>query len=84
MCKKTPSVNYVYKKIRTTRKSDLLKQLEDIPLSAREYSFMCDIIAGLDLTDLAEKYHKTYSRVSQWKREVFEKIHAFDVANFTR
>lgn len=84
MCRKTPSVVYVYKKIRTTKKSELYQQLEDSPLTIHDYAFMCDIIAGLSLTELADKYHKTYSRVSQWKREVCEKIHAFDIANATR
>lgn len=83
MCRKSPSVNYFYKKISMTKKSELYAQLEDSPLSVHEYAFACDIIAGLDLTELAEKYHKTYSRVSQWKREVCEKIHAFDLANIT-
>ena len=84
MCKKSPSLLYVYKKILTTKKSELYAQLEDSPLSIHEYSFVCDIIAGLNMTELAEKYHRTQSRISQWKREVCEKIHAFDIANITR
>lgn len=84
MCKKSPSLLYVYKKILTTKKSELYAQLEDSPLSIHEYSFVCDIIAGLNITELAEKYHRTQSRISQWKREVCEKIHAFDIANITR
>ena len=82
--KKSPSLNYFYNKLKTTKKSELYAQLEDSPLSVREYAFICDVIAGLDLNELAEKYHKTYSRVSQWKREVCEKIHAFDIANLKR
>ena len=81
MCKKTPSLNYVYKKIKTTKKSELYKQLEDSPLSVHEFAFACDIIAGLNLMELAEKYNLSYSRTSQWKREVCEKIHQFDMAN---
>ena len=84
MCKLTPSVNYVYRKIETTKKSELYRQLEDSPLSVRDYAFMCDVIAGLDLKELSAKYHKTYSRISQWKRECCEKIHAFDLANLKR
>ena len=84
MCKKTPSLNYVYKKIATTKKSVLYRQLEDSPLTTHEFSFACDIIAGLNLLELAEKYHLSYSRTSQWKREVCEKIHAFDLANLKR
>ncbi len=84
MCKKTPAVIYFYKKISTTKKSELYEQLKDSPLSAIEFTFMCDVVEGLDLMELSEKYHKTYSRMSQWKRECCEKIHAFDLANITR
>ena len=81
MCKKSPAVNFVYKKIRTTRKSEMLKLLEESPLTAVELSFMQDIIAGLSITELSEKHFKSPSRISQWKREVCEKIHAFEIAN---
>lgn len=84
MCKKSPSVAYVYKKIKTTKKSVLYEELEDSPLSVRDYAFMCDIIAGLCIQELSDKYHKTPARISQWKREVCEKVHAFDIANITR
>jgi len=82
--KKTPAVNYVCKKFSTTKKSVLYKQLQDCPLSMRDYSLACDMINGLSITELSEKYYKTPSRISQWKREVCEKIHAFDVANIKR
>lgn len=80
MCRKTPAVNYVYKKIRTTKKSVLYAELEDSPLSIRDFAFVCDIIAGLTITELSNKFHKTPSRISQWKREVCEKIFDFDLA----
>lgn len=84
MSKKTPALSYFYKKIETTKKSVLYNQLEDSPLSVHEYSFACDLIAGLTLLELSEKYHLSYSRTSQWKREVCEKIHTFDLANLKR
>ncbi|MBO7733371.1 MAG: hypothetical protein J6S67_12475 [Methanobrevibacter sp.] len=84
MCKRSPSVAYVYKKINTTRKSVLYAELEDSPLSVRDFAFVSDIITGLNIQELADKYHKTPARISQWKREVCEKIHAFDIANMTR
>lgn len=82
--KKSPAVIYVYKKIRTTKRSALLEQLEEVPLTERDFSFVCDIIAGLSITELSEKFGRTPSRISQWKREVCEKIRDFDMANFTR
>ena len=84
MCRKSPSVMYVYHKIQTTRKSVLYAELEDSPLSVHDYSFICDVIAGLNIKELSSKFHKTPARISQWKREVCEKIHAFDIANLKR
>lgn len=82
--RKGPAINYVFKKFSITKKSVLFKQLEDYPLSKRDYSLACDMINGLSIKDLSEKYYKTPSRISQWKREVCEKIQAFDVANLKR
>lgn len=84
MCRKSPSVAYVYKKISTTKKSVLYEELEDSPLNIRDFAFMCDIVGGLCIQELAAKYHKTPSRISQWKREVCEKVHAFDLAKIRR
>ncbi|MBO6101478.1 MAG: hypothetical protein J6P07_09170 [Spirochaetaceae bacterium] len=79
--KKTPSLNYVYNKIKTTKKSELYKQLEESPLTVREFACMSDSIAGLNLTELSDKYNLSYTRTSQWKREVCNKIFTFDMAN---
>jgi hypothetical protein len=84
MCRKSPAVNYVFKKFSTTRKSMLYHQLKDYPLSVYDYTFACDMINKLSIKDLCKKYYKSPSRISQWKREVCEKIHAFDVANIRR
>ena len=84
MCKKSPSVIYVYKKIRTTRKSELYRQLQDSPLTTRELAFIGNIIDGLSIAELSENFHLSPSRISEWKREVCEKIHAFDAANVMR
>lgn len=84
MCKKSPAVNYVYKKISTTPKSVIMRKLEDSPLSLHDISLMKDLINGLSLTELSSKYNLTPSAISKWKRNVCEKLHAFDVANLKR
>lgn len=84
MCRKSPSVAYFYKKIRTTRKSELFDWLDDSPLTTREYAFISDVIEGLSLDELALKFHKTPSRISHWKRELCEKLHEFDIATARR
>lgn len=83
MYKKSPSICYVQTKINTTKKSALIAQLKEIPLTAREFDFICDIISGLSIKELAAKHNKTPARISQMKREVCQKIHRFDLANFT-
>ena len=82
--KKSPSLVYFYRKVRTTKKSMLFKWLDDSPLTTREFAFISDVIEGLSLIELSDKFHKTPSRISHWKREVCEKIHAFDIANLKR
>jgi hypothetical protein len=71
------------RKISITKKSVLYAELEDSPLSNRDFAFICDIINGLCIQELADKYHKTPARISQWKREVCKKIHTFDLANMS-
>lgn len=84
MCKRSPAVNYVYKKVSTTKKSVMQEQLKEIPLTTTEYNFINDVIAGLSIMELSDKYNKSPSRTSQLKREICEKIHAFDIAIFKR
>ncbi len=84
MCKKSPSVAYFEKKRRTTKKSDFYDWLDESPITAREYAFICDVVEGLSNTELAEKFHKSESRISHWKREVCEALHEYDIANLRR
>lgn len=77
--RKSPAVAYYTKKIRITGKEQLYSELEDAPLSSREFAFIADIIEGLDLDELATKYKISYSRVASWKREMFEVMHAYDM-----
>lgn len=82
--KKSPAVIYFYKKVYNTKKSELYNELEEAPLTVHEYAFMCDVIAGLSNKELAAKCHKSPSRIAQWKRELCERLHAFDIANAKR
>lgn len=84
MCKKSPSINYFLRKMNTTKKSELVEQLQESPLSAQEFNFILCIMDKMSIAELSDKFHKSPSRISQWKREVCEKIHAFDMATFKR
>lgn len=81
MCKKSPAIIYVYKKINTTRKSEFTKQLYDSPLTTREISFMKDIADGLTIAELSEKFNLSPPRISSWKQEVCRKLQMFDMSN---
>lgn len=82
MCRKSPSLIYVNKKINTTTKTILYQQLNESTLTETEKAFIRDMIAGASIKELSEKFHKSEPRISSWKREICEKIHAFDCANF--
>ncbi len=84
MCKKSPSVAYFEKKYRTTKKSEFFDWLDDSPLNTRDYSFISDVVEGLSNKELADKYHKSESRIARWKREVCEKLQEYDVATLRR
>lgn len=81
MCRKSPSLAYFYKKQRTTSKSEFYDWLDDSPLTSREYAFISDVVEGLSLTELADKYHKTASRCSHWKKEICDRLHEYDIAH---
>lgn len=76
---KTPSVNYYTRKIRTYGRDELYEEIDNSPLSTRDYAFLADIIEGMTNQQLKAKYHKSASRISQWKRSVFEQMHAYDL-----
>lgn len=80
MCRKSPAIVYFYRKVNTTKKSVLFAQLEDSPLTVYEFALISDVISGLSIKELAEKHHLSESRISQAKREICQKIQAFDLA----
>ena len=84
MCKKSPSVAYFEKKRSITKKSEFFDWLDDSPLSTRDYAFICDVVDGLTNTELADKFHKSESRIARWKRDVCERLHEYDIATLKR
>lgn len=79
--RKTPAVAYCYTRLRTAGHEEITSLLADAPLTQRDLALISDIINGLDNQALAEKYHKSLSRISQWKRAVFEQLHAYELHN---
>lgn len=77
---RTPSVAYCQRIIQTTPKQELYDTIDQIPMLTKDFVFLSDIIEGLDNEALAAKHKKSPSRISQWKRSVYEKIHRYMIA----
>ncbi len=80
MCKKSVSVAYYSRKIKISSRSAIIDEIMDSPLSQKDVGFMIDILDGLSIIQLAEKYQKSKPRISQWKRSCFEKLHRYNIA----
>lgn len=79
MCRKTPAFAYYNHKIKTTRKSILIKEWQDAPITNLDLEFLQGILNGLSYQELSEHFNKSESRIGQWKRSLFEKLHRFDM-----
>lgn len=77
--KKTPGVAYFSRRLHTAGREEIYELIEDSPLTTRDYAFLSDIVEGLTNQALAQKYHKSPSRISQWKRSVFEQMHQYEM-----
>lgn len=75
----TPAVAYCHKRFKTAGREEIYTLLDDAPLRIKDYAFLSDVIEGLSNQQLAAKYHKSPSRISQWKRSVFEQIHEYEL-----
>ena len=75
------AVCYIDHKIKISRKSDLLKELDEIYLRKTDKDFLIDIINGLSYQDLMKKYKISKSRVYQKRETIFETLRRWDFAN---
>lgn len=69
---------YCRQRLLTTPRSELLNEIEEAPLTDQERAFIKDIVAGLSVKELAEKYAKSPSRISHWKAEILERLRQYD------
>lgn len=79
MSYKTAAVAYIAQKIRTTSRSQLIREINDAPLKKKDREFMFYVLDGLSYAQLAEIYGVCEGRIYQWKRSVFEKLHRYDI-----
>jgi len=76
---KSPSVSYYENKIKTTKRSVLLYEWSEAPITARDREFLVDIMEGLSLKELADKYYLTPSGITKYKRRLLTQLHRFDM-----
>lgn len=79
MRRKSIGLSYYTHKIKITPKSQILSQLQDAPISDKDYCFMVKVLSGLSYKELAEVFDKSEARIYQWKRTLFEKLYEYDI-----
>lgn len=77
---KSPATAYYCRKLKITSRSKITQDLNDAPLTTRERLFIQDVIEGMTLQELADKHNLSTSRISKWKREIFERLQAYDLS----
>lgn len=82
--RKTPAVAYIARLIQTTGKPELLRILQESPLTTQEINLFLDYADGATYKELAQKYNKSVPRINQWKRAIYEKLHFYLVKKITK
>lgn len=72
-------VTYFNQKYQTTSRSIMLQQLQDAPIKKNEVKFMIDVMDGMQLKELSEKYNLSISRIVKWKRDICTKLLRYDM-----
>jgi len=75
--RKTPAVAYIARLIKTTGKPELLRILQESPLTPQEINLFMDYANGASYKELAQKYNKSPQRINQWKRNIYEQLHFY-------
>lgn len=79
MSNKTPAVAYIKYKFKTTGRQDFILYIKNTPLKLREIDFVIDIYNGASYKELASKYKISIEAVYKRKRNIFEKLHHYDM-----
>lgn len=75
-----PEISYYAKKLKTSSKSQLLKEWSEAPLSSRDIELLTDVSNRAKEKELAIKYNMTVSGISKWKSRLFTLLHNYDIA----
>lgn len=82
--KQTPAMAYTQHKISSISKSELVEYLAEAPLTAEERHLVFSISEGMRYKELAKEFCLSESRISKWKRDVFTRLHRYDMRNIMR
>lgn len=82
MSVKSPAVAYMSYKLKSTGRKDFFIYVQNAPLKLKEIDFITDVYNGLSYQELAEKYNRSEAAVYKFKRNIFEKLHSYDMKNY--
>ena len=81
MSKKTEKFEYIKRKLQLISNTDFLAFINEAPIKEKERNLLVDIKNGFSLSALSEKYGVSYSRIAQWKREIYEHLYDWEKSN---
>ena len=71
---RTPRVAFINYKITTSNRIVFRDELSQAPIKNIDKIFLEDILSGMSYKELSVKHNKSISRISQWKRELYDKL----------
>ena len=71
---RTPKVAFINYKITTSNRIVFRDELSQAPIKNIDKIFLEDILSGMSYKELSVKHNKSISRISQWKRELYDKL----------
>lgn len=77
MCRKSPAVSFVQHRFQTTSRCELLNEIQDAPLKDKDRDLVVKFLEGYSYKELAIHFNLSESRISKWKRSVFERLFVY-------
>lgn len=71
---RTPKVAFINYKINSSNRITFRQELDAAPINNIDKVFLEDILSGMSYKELSAKHNKSISRISQWKRELYDKL----------
>lgn len=78
MCRQSPAMQYITRKIEANSRHDIILFIANSPLKKLDKEFCYDLIDGYSYKELEIKYNKSASRIGQWKRTCYEALWKYE------